>query len=194
MATTRKLQYKAVKGTASSHVGSPGDIFYDPGVAELRMYDGNAGGMIIGGGGGGTTSTVIALTGSTQNFYLPNPDEVEVPVGTIYEFSVTPFYGALDTQRDINFSLQNTVTYSPYFAGTVVINKSDTGDQIQSITPITYFQWPMFTGTPGTNGIICGQAKIVYCGTGTFNIPGSTTTGHFYTVIAHTDMAVFGGG
>lgn len=47
----RKLQYKAIKDTASTHVGSPGDIFYDPAVAELRMYDGNAGGMVIGGGG-----------------------------------------------------------------------------------------------------------------------------------------------
>lgn len=57
--TTRKLQYKAVKDTASTHVGSPGDIFYDPAVAELRMYDGNPGGMTIAGGGGGVDLTTV---------------------------------------------------------------------------------------------------------------------------------------
>ncbi len=142
---------------------------------------------------GSSTATVITLTESTQNFYLPNPDEVEVSVGTIYELSVVPLFGALDTQRDITIGFQNSVTYSPYFNGTLVLNKSDTGAQIQSVTPNTYFQWTMFTGTPNTDGVVSGQAKIVYCGTGTWSIPGNEITGHFYTVFANTDLYVVGG-
>ena len=81
MATTRKLQYKAVKGTASSHVGSPGDIFYNPDVAELRMYDGNAGGMVIGGSGGSNAIMFTTPTdGSTVTVTLPAP----AAVGAMY--------------------------------------------------------------------------------------------------------------
>jgi hypothetical protein len=46
--TARKLQYKAIKDSAATHIGSPGDIFYDPDVAEFRMYDGTPGGMPVG--------------------------------------------------------------------------------------------------------------------------------------------------
>ena len=47
--TLRKLQYKAVKDTASTHIGSPGDIFYDPQSAMLRIYNGSPGGTPVGG-------------------------------------------------------------------------------------------------------------------------------------------------
>jgi len=105
MATTRKLHYKAVSDDATTHVGRPGDIFYDPAVAELRMYDGNAGGMVITGGGGNSALPVyvdpapvsgnymtvavadygtVVITGNlTANFTLNLQDDafVDVPSG-----------------------------------------------------------------------------------------------------------------
>jgi hypothetical protein len=199
--------------TVTSHILPSADLTYDLGstssqwrslyVGTSTIYLGGTpvsvagGSLTVGGspvGSGGSTATVVALTNGMQNVYIPNPDEVEVPIGTVYEFSVIPFSGALDTQRDIIIRFENSVTYDPYFSGTLIFNKSDTGDQIQSIVPNTYFSWTMYTGTPGTTGIISGQAKIVYCGTGTWNIAGNDISGHFYTVSANTDLSVFGGG
>lgn len=142
---------------------------------------------------GAPTATVITLTNSQQNYYLPNPDQVSVPVGTIYELAVKSLFGALDTERDINIQLENTITYPAYFSGTNIKNNSNTGAQIQTVTPDDTFQWPMSVGTPNTTGIVSGTAKIIYCGVGTWSISGTDYTGHMYTVFATTDLTVFGG-
>ena len=48
--TTRKLHYKNVNAAASTHVGRPGDIWFDPASTALRTYSGTAGGKNVGGG------------------------------------------------------------------------------------------------------------------------------------------------
>ena len=48
--TTRKLHYKNVNATASTHVGRPGDIWFDPASTALRTYSGTAGGKNVSGG------------------------------------------------------------------------------------------------------------------------------------------------
>jgi hypothetical protein len=48
--TTRKLHYKNVNATASTHVGRPGDIWFDPTSTALRTYSGTAGGKNVSGG------------------------------------------------------------------------------------------------------------------------------------------------
>ena len=50
MPTTRKLHYKNVNAPASTHVGSPGDIWFDPASTVLRTYSGTAGGKNVSGG------------------------------------------------------------------------------------------------------------------------------------------------
>lgn len=70
MAITRKLHYKAVNDDLATHVGKPGDIFYDPEVAELRMYDGNPGGMVITGGGGNASLPVYVDPAPVAGNYM----------------------------------------------------------------------------------------------------------------------------
>jgi hypothetical protein len=147
-----------------------------------------------GGGGGGALASVRTLTNSVQYYDLPNPDEVDVPVGTIYQVSALPFAGPLDVQRDIIFRYANTITYPPAFNGIHINNISSGIYQIQAINPNPYYQWSMYTGTPGTTGIISGQATLVYCGVGTLVTPFGTLTRHLYTVTSNTELYVFGGG
>lgn len=83
--TTRKLQYKAIKDTASTHVGKPGDIFYDPDVAQLRMYDGNPGGMTI--GGGGNTALIVPDSNEDQDYVLTAPTQVGQQYSVLIPYS-----------------------------------------------------------------------------------------------------------
>jgi len=53
--TTRKLHYKNINDSASSHVGHPGDIWFDPASTVLRTYSGTAGGKSLSGGAIGAT-------------------------------------------------------------------------------------------------------------------------------------------
>jgi hypothetical protein len=53
---TRKLQYKQIKDTAATHIGTNGDIWYDPNTTTLRFYNGEAGGELLNAGG---TSTYL---------------------------------------------------------------------------------------------------------------------------------------
>lgn len=78
--TTRKLQYKAVRGSASAHVGSPGDLFYDPADTTLRIYNGSAGGLTIGSPG----PTVIFRQAGNITYQLPTP----TAVGQVYDIIV----------------------------------------------------------------------------------------------------------
>jgi hypothetical protein len=52
---TRKLHYKNINATASTHVGLPGDIWFDPASTALRAYSGTAGGKSLSGGAIGAT-------------------------------------------------------------------------------------------------------------------------------------------
>jgi hypothetical protein len=45
--TARKLHYKNINATASTHVGRPGDIWFDPASTALRAYSGTAGGQTV---------------------------------------------------------------------------------------------------------------------------------------------------
>ena len=52
---TRKLHYKNINATASTHVGRPGDIWFDESTTVLRAYSGTAGGKSLSGGAIGAT-------------------------------------------------------------------------------------------------------------------------------------------
>jgi len=80
--TTRKLQYKAVNDIASSHVGQPGDIFYDPAVAELRMYDGTPGGMTVGSDLTTVTSHILPAADLTYDLGSTSSQWRSLYVGT----------------------------------------------------------------------------------------------------------------
>lgn len=85
--TTRKLQYKAVQGAASSHVGSPGDLFYDPAESTLRIYNGSPGGLSIGGGG---ASALLVPEDSQNQTYILDAPSAEGQIYTVvipYSFS-----------------------------------------------------------------------------------------------------------
>jgi len=52
---TRKLHYKNINATASTHVGRPGDIWFDESTTVLRAYSGTAGGKSLSGSAIGAT-------------------------------------------------------------------------------------------------------------------------------------------
>ena len=76
---TRKLHYKLIKDTASTHVGRQGDIWYDPVTTELRFYDGTAGGEVLSAipgayknYGTGATNVNLAIDLTYTNHWLVN--------------------------------------------------------------------------------------------------------------------------
>ena len=48
---SRKLQYKKIRDDATTHVGTAGDIWYDPNTTALRFYNGDPGGELANAGG-----------------------------------------------------------------------------------------------------------------------------------------------
>ena len=71
--TTRKLHHKAVTATASTHVGRPGDIWFDPDSTVLRTYNGSPGGKSLGGSGAITSTDVTTALGFTP-YNATNPN------------------------------------------------------------------------------------------------------------------------
>ena len=88
--TVRKLVNKAVSGTAETHVGRAGEIFYDTAATNLRISNGSTiGGISIGGndtyGQFYSTATQIVVSPNTEyRFTFNNSDELNsnVTLGT----------------------------------------------------------------------------------------------------------------
>jgi hypothetical protein len=78
--TARKLHYKDISDTASTHLGRPGDIWFDPASTVLRTYNGSPGGKTLGGAGSITSSDVTTALGYT-------------PLGSITSSDVTTALG-----------------------------------------------------------------------------------------------------
>ena len=55
---SRKLQYKKIRDLATTHVGTAGDIWYDPATTTLRFYNGDPGGEVQGVGGYSATDFI----------------------------------------------------------------------------------------------------------------------------------------
>jgi len=53
MSNTRKLHFKDIASVASTHIGHPGDVWFDPAATALRTYSGTAGGKTVSGGTSG---------------------------------------------------------------------------------------------------------------------------------------------
>jgi hypothetical protein len=53
MSNTRKLHFKDIASVASTHIGHPGDVWFDPAATVLRTYSGTAGGKTVSGGTSG---------------------------------------------------------------------------------------------------------------------------------------------
>jgi len=99
--TTRKLHYKNINATASTHVGRPGDIWFDESTTVLRAYSGTAGGKSLSGGAIGDTwntvsdihqltmandeGTLITVTGSGVGVFRL-PQITQNTLGAEFEF------------------------------------------------------------------------------------------------------------
>ena len=55
---SRKLQYKKIRATASSYVGTAGDVWYDETTTALRFYNGDPGGELLAAGGFSLTNYI----------------------------------------------------------------------------------------------------------------------------------------
>ena len=80
--TIRKLVNKAVLGTAETHVGRAGEIFYDPAATNLRISNGStAGGISIGGNDTygqfySTVTQTVAVPNTEYRFTFNNSDAI----------------------------------------------------------------------------------------------------------------------
>jgi hypothetical protein len=88
--TVRKLVNKAVSGTAETHVGRAGEIFYDPAATNLRISNGSTvGGISIGGNDTygqfwSNVSQTVASVNTEYRFTFNNSDAINsnVTLGT----------------------------------------------------------------------------------------------------------------
>ena len=108
--TARKLHYKNINATASTHVGHPGDIWFDPASTVLRTYSGTAGGQGMNGVGIGDTyfsgafhqltlaqsSQLITIAGGNSVFRLPQI--TDSMLGTEFEFYFSDEAGQVHIQ------------------------------------------------------------------------------------------------
>ncbi len=167
MATTRKLQYKAIKDTASTHVGSPGDIFYDPAVAELRMYDGNAGGMVIG-GGGGAELYVVERSATDQTYVIPSA--TTPTIGKQWKVVLAPYYSGVPTGGVLRVGIGGfgPPNYYTLFGTTGVIWNTDQSYHGEYRFPSSgpAMQLVFDNRNPGSNADFClaAQIDLVYMG------------------------------
>ena len=73
---SRKLQYKKIRDDATTHVGTAGDIWYDPATTVLRFYNGEPGGATAGATsaykdyGQGATNLDVAIDLTYTNQWL----------------------------------------------------------------------------------------------------------------------------
>jgi hypothetical protein len=167
MAITRKLHYKAVNDDLATHVGRPGDIFYDPTVAELRMYDGNPGGMVITGGGTGTIK---------QTYVDPAPVSGNYMTVDITEYSAVIVTGNITANFTLNLASDeldqpdNGVTVTANM--TVIFTNS--GSNTYGITGVRAAgSWgggdTLVSGTPAAGKTVLAQVYIAVTGNGTAN-------------------------
>jgi hypothetical protein len=80
--TTRKLHYKNIGDTATTHVGRPGDIWFDPESNVLRTYNELPGGKTLGSSGSITSSDVTTALGFTP-YNATNPSGYTTNTGTV---------------------------------------------------------------------------------------------------------------
>jgi hypothetical protein len=80
--TARKLHHKDISDTASTHLGRPGDIWFDPASTVLRTYNGSPGGKTLGGAGSITSGDVITALGYTP-YNSTNPSGYTNNTGTV---------------------------------------------------------------------------------------------------------------
>lgn len=165
---TRKLHYKAVSDDATTHVGKPGDIFYDPTVAELRMYDGNAGGMVITGGGG---------TGAVKPTYVdPAPVSGNYMTVSTADYSAVIVTGNLTANFTLNFDSEelaspaNGVTVT----GSMTVIFTNSGSNTYGITGLRAGgSWggsdTLVSGTPAAGKTVVAQVYLAVTGNGTPN-------------------------
>jgi hypothetical protein len=92
MAHTRKLYYKDVNSTASTYVGEPGSVFYDPTTTQLRFGDGSTpGGNFAGASAASPITTSQTLSASSLGLTLAvnsgSATTVTIPAGLPTGFS-----------------------------------------------------------------------------------------------------------
>ncbi len=166
MAITRKLHYKAVNDDLATHVGRPGDIFYDPAVAELRMYDGNPGGMVIGGGTGAINPTYVDPAPVSGNYMTVNTADYSAVIVT---GNLTANF-TLNLQADALSQPDNGVTVTASM--TVIFTNS--GVNTYGITGLRAGgSWgggdTLVAGTPAAGKTVLAQVYLAVTGNGTPN-------------------------
>jgi hypothetical protein len=140
MSTTRKLQFHNFATPASTYVGEPGSLFFDPTTTTLRFGDGTtAGGHINAGANGPTGPTGPSGTGATGR---TGPTGASFTTGTASATSGAVTLNFLagtitDTINDTS-SYNLTLTNSTLTSTSVIIfNVFDSAGNIWSITALS---------------------------------------------------------
>ena len=136
--TTRKLHHKAVTATASTHVGRPGDIWFDPDSTVLRTYNGSPGGKSLGGSGAITSTDVTTALGFTP-YNATNPNNY---IASITSGNVTTALG---------FTPYNATNPNGYTTNTGTVTSVATTGTVSGLTL--------------TGGTITGTGTITLGGT-----------------------------
>lgn len=87
---SRKLHYKILKATASEHVGSKGDVWYDPSTTALRFYNGDPGGEVLSAGGYSASQFIDygSYTGANANIDLTKKYHWLVDLGDGFHYNL----------------------------------------------------------------------------------------------------------
>jgi len=197
--TTRKLHYKDVIATASTHVGRPGDIWFDPDSTVLRTYDGSPGGKSLGGSGAITSTDVTTALGFTP-YNATNPSGYTNNTGTVTSVATTGTVSGLSLTGG-TITGAGTIT----LGGTLSLTSSDVTTAL-GFTPVSaavqVFSSNFITVSTTTTYNLSTTASYnilnVTAGglTATLNMPTSPANGQItiFAVIANTVTLAVGTG
>jgi hypothetical protein len=95
--TTRKLHYKNIGDSATTHVARPGDIWFDPESNVLRTYNGSPGGKLLGNSITSTdVTTALGFTPVSAAVQVFSSNIITVSTTTAYNLSTTASYNILN--------------------------------------------------------------------------------------------------
>jgi hypothetical protein len=163
--TARKLHYKNISDTASTHLGRPGDIWFDPASTVLRTYNGSPGGKLLGGAGSVSSSDVTTALGYTP-YNSTNPSGYTNNTGTVTSVGGTGTVSGL--------SLSGSVTGS----GSLTLGGTLTLTSGQVTTALGY--------TPVSGALLVFSSTLITIST--------TTTYNLSTAASYNILNVTAGG
>ena len=156
MSNTRKLHFKDIASVASTHIGHPGDVWFDPAATALRTYSGTAGGKTVSGSSGigdGFTTGINQLTvaNDANKLLVINggvcvlrlPQITDSMPGTEFEF-----YFAVDAgQVHIQSYYTGVTETTDFFRGSIFVGVDNaTTGKLHTAISQTYTACDLFLG------------------------------------------------